>query len=81
MKIGIEPNLTNIKNYLESQGCSCSTITKPSTTNFNTFDAIIITGQSDNILGIEDTETTTRIIDADGLTPQEVYNQIKTIIE
>ena len=76
MKVAIQQNLSQIKDYLEDMGCQVSTL-RDNNINFNAFDAIVVTGQDDDIMGIEDTLTNAIVIEASGLTPQEVYNQIQ----
>lgn len=78
MRIGIEPNLTNVKNYLEDMGCDVSVISN-NQTGYNSFDAIVVTGEDDDVMGIEDTDTDAIIIEASGLTPQEVYDEIQSL--
>lgn len=80
MKVGIEPNLTQVKDYLENMGCDVSII-NDNQANYNSFDAIVITGENDDFMGMEDTATDTVIIEAAGLTPQEVFDEIKSIEE
>lgn len=79
MRIGIEPNLSNIKNYLVSKGCECTTLDASNGDNLNIFDAIVVTGQDDDIMGYEDTGTDIVIIEAAGMTPEEVYEEIQYI--
>ena len=41
------------------------------------FDAVVMTGMNDNIMGIENTNTKTPIVEARGLTPQEIQKTIE----
>lgn len=41
------------------------------------FDAVVMTGMNDNIMGIQVTNTKTPFIEARGLTPQEVQQTIE----
>ncbi|MDD3225581.1 MAG: YkuS family protein [Clostridium sp.] len=76
MKIAIESNLGHVKDYLQDKDCEVSTL-KDYDINLNDFDAIVVTGQNDNLMGIEDTLTNTVVIDASGMTPQEIYHEIQ----
>lgn len=79
-RIGIEPALTPIRDYLNEKGYDVINLShgmRKDSTNYNQFDAIVVTGMSDDFLGMEDTKTDAVIIDASGLTPAEVENQIK----
>lgn len=79
MRIGIEPNLTNVKDYLEDQGYECVTLDASNGENLNIFDAIVITGQDENVMGYDDTNTDAVIIEAVGMTPEEIYDEIQEL--
>lgn len=81
-KIAIEPALGNVKSYLTENGYdveSMTNLTGQSSNDFGDYDAIVVTGLSKNLLGIQDTETKAVVINADGLTPQEVASRINDI--
>lgn len=80
MRVAIEPYLTNIKEYLEDQGLECTTLDKSNGDNLNIFDAIVISGQDENVMGYDDTNTDAVIIEAAGMTPEEVYEEIQDIM-
>ena len=76
-KIAIEPNLTTFKSYLTEKGYNVESINlNESSNNLEDFDAIVVTGLNTNILGVQDTETKAVIINADGLTPEEVAKEL-----
>ncbi|MDK2799425.1 MAG: hypothetical protein PWP27_786 [Clostridiales bacterium] len=79
-KIGIESGLTPVQEYLSEKGYNVVNldggITKDSI-NYKQFDAIVVTGMNDDFLGMEDTKTDAVVIDAAGLTPAEIENEIK----
>ncbi|MCY6369092.1 YkuS family protein [Clostridium ganghwense] len=82
-KIAVEKQLSNIKNYLSNEGYSVEEIDKNiknTTSSFDKFDAVVLTGQSINMLGMEDTLTSTPTINAEGLTQEEVKRQIESKI-
>lgn len=83
-KIGIEPTLTPVKDYLKDKGYDIVNINygvanDPS--KYKQFDAIVVTGMSDDFAGIEDTISDAVVIDASGLTPAEVEKEINTRIK
>lgn len=81
-KVAVEKGLKPIKNYLENQGYSVKEFDdrKKTAPNFlKKFDAVVVTGESNNSLGIQDTITKTSIISADGMTPEDIKNQIDQI--
>ena len=80
-KIGIEGSLTPIKDYLNDKGYNVTSIdhgVRKDSTDYKKFDAIVVTGMSDDFLGMADTKTDAVVIDASGLTPAQVENEIKT---
>lgn len=82
-KVAVEKQLSNVQQYLSNQGYSVEKIEKNmenNTSSFDKFDAVVLTGQSINMLGMEDTLTSTPTIDAEGLTPEQVKQQIENKI-
>ncbi|MDF2533130.1 MAG: hypothetical protein K0R80_2727 [Clostridia bacterium] len=84
MKIGIEKSLTNVKEYLEQNNLEAVVMNdakKDSKRALKKYDAIVASGLDSNFLGIQDTTTKTPVINADGKTVEEVYNEIKSRLE
>ena len=90
-KIAVEDSLDNIKELLINKGYDVSTLKTPllaydDDTDYgfgdeNYYDAIVISGQSQNLMGVTKRITDAAVIDASGKTPDEVYNQIKSILK
>jgi precorrin-6B methylase 1 len=78
-KIAIEPALSNVKSYLSGIGYNVENISAAGSTNLRGYDAIVVTGLNKNLAGINDTETKAVVINADGLTPQEVARELDRI--
>jgi galactitol-specific phosphotransferase system IIB component len=81
MKIGIERSLKNIKEYLEQNNIQAVMMDDPNNDNKGTlkkYDAIVISGQDTNFLGMQDTTTKTQVINAEGKTAEEVYREINS---
>ncbi len=81
-KIAVQMGLDPIKNYLCEQGYTVKEFDnkKKNAGNFlNRYDAVIVTGENQNIMGVEDTISSTSIIDATGMTGEEVKQQIEII--
>jgi Uncharacterised protein family (UPF0180). len=79
-KIGVEKGLSNIADYLNSQGFSVEILNEQVGSNnakFNNLDAIVTSGLNSNMLGIHDTSTKIPVINADGMTQEEVKNIIQ----
>ncbi|HYE83273.1 MAG TPA: YkuS family protein [Clostridia bacterium] len=78
-KVGIERTLSNVKNYLESRDCTVEVLdsnNKESRRALNRFDAIVVTGADSNFMGMEDIMTSTAVINANGKTEDEIYNEV-----
>ena len=73
-KIAVEHSLTDVVDYLKEKGFDVESL--DNSRDLNRFDAIVVTGQDSNILGIEDTETKTPVIKARGQSAELVYDQI-----
>jgi len=77
--IAVEPNLTPVKNFLSSKGYQVESINfNEATAKFpsDRFDAFVVTGLNTNFMGIHDTNTKAVVIDAGGLTPEQVYSEL-----
>lgn len=78
-KVGIEKTLSNVKQYLEDNNIHVEVLdkgSKDSTWGLNRLDAIVVTGADENLMGIQDVVTKTQVINAQGKTAEEVYNEI-----
>ncbi|HHW57125.1 MAG TPA: YkuS family protein [Clostridia bacterium] len=80
-KIAIESQLSNIRDYLKQRGYEVEEIkeTFSDKNNLKNYDVVVITGQSRNMLGIDDVVTNVSIIDATGMTPFDVEESIKRL--
>ncbi len=77
--IAIEPNLTPVKEFLTEKGFKVESINidDNSTSDLSKYDAFIVNGMDTNSMGISDTQTRVPVINADGLTTEQVYNELK----
>ncbi|GAA0125617.1 MULTISPECIES: YkuS family protein [Clostridium] len=78
-KVAVQKGLNPVKSFLNQEGYTVREFdgTKENTSKFlNKFDAVIVTGENENFMGIEDTEVKAQMINADGMTPQEIKNQL-----
>lgn len=77
-KIAIEPALSNIKDYLSGMGYKVENIDlNKETGSLRGYDAVVVTGLSTNLLGMSSTRSKAPVINADGLTPEEVAAKIE----
>ena len=51
------------------------------TKGMDLYDAVVVTGFNKDFLGIEDTNTKAVVIDAKGLTAEQVYNRLENSLQ
>jgi galactitol-specific phosphotransferase system IIB component len=79
-KVAVQKGLASVKNYLDTQGYHVEEFDTTQTKEKNfmqKFDAVVVTGMDNNVMGIATTSTTAPIIQANGLSPEDVKNQIE----
>ena len=79
-KVAVQKGLEPIKNYLSEEGYTVKEFDnrKKNAGNFlDRYDAVIVTGENQDIMGTTDTISTTAIIDASGMTGEEVKERIE----
>ncbi|MBP2019927.1 hypothetical protein J2Z79_003374 [Symbiobacterium terraclitae] len=75
MRIAVEDGLSNVKEALKAEGY---TVTKLSPGKMEGVGAAVVTGMSNNFMGIHDTNGNQfPVIDATGKTVDEVVRQVK----
>jgi len=78
-RIAVEPALTPIKDYLIDKGYQVDSINlkeEPSKQS-EKYDAFIITGMNKDFMGIRDTSTKATVIDATGMTAEQVFHELE----
>lgn len=81
-KVAVQKGLTDVEDYLRSEGYEVQgfdNYNEKNSSYYDKFDAVVVSGQDKNILGMENTSTKAPAIDADGLTPQQVKSQIEAV--
>ncbi|GFZ32940.1 UPF0180 protein [Clostridium zeae] len=79
-KIGVEQGLSMIADYLSSQGFSVEILggdLKSNASKCESFDAIVASDLNTDMMGFSDTSTNVPVINASGLTPEEIKNAIQ----
>ncbi|MDF2546992.1 YkuS family protein [Anaerosolibacter sp.] len=76
-KVAVERSLGNVRNYLQEQGFTVTDL-EPNNKNFQNCDAIVVSGQDSNFLGMEDAMTKAPVINAEGMTVEDIYKQLKS---
>lgn len=83
-QVAVEPALNNVKEYLESQGLSCveasaqsGASTTSATASAGAIGCYVVTGADQNLMGMENVVANVPVINADGMSPQQVYDRVK----
>jgi hypothetical protein len=78
-KVAVEADLTTVSDYLEEQGYQIIEFmhSEGNADELQEVDAIITNGMHENLLGMEDTETEAIMIEANGLTPEEIGDRLE----
>lgn len=76
-KIGVEDTLGQVKQYLTEKGYEVKSLKE----NPESYDAIVVSGQDKNFLGMHDTATKVPVIDAKGMTSEQVYDRLKVSLD
>lgn len=80
-RIAVEQNLTPIREYLSEQGYEVEALdsTRLNIGAQNNYAAIVISGVDQNLAGIQNVVQNCPVINADGLTPQEVHQRLQQL--
>jgi DNA-binding response OmpR family regulator len=81
--IAVESNLTPVAQYLSEKGYQVDEIDlgKEYTKNIDKYDAVVITGMNKDFLGVQDIVSKIPVIEAKGLTAEQVYNQLTSSLK
>lgn len=75
--VAVDRSLSPVKSLLESQGFKVVDLENWQNSEAQ---ALVVSGQQDNLLNIHDTATEVPVINAEGLTPEEVLHQVKRTV-
>ncbi|RAK23189.1 uncharacterized protein UPF0180 [Anoxybacillus vitaminiphilus] len=74
-KIGVEQSLTNVQEALKERGHEVVPLRQES--DAKGCDCCVVTGQDSNVMGIQNTVTSGSVIEASGLTAEEVCQAVE----
>lgn len=80
-KIALEDNLTSFAPFLIDKGFEVTLLHSLTSAPLDEFDAVVVSGQTNNFLNIQDTLTSAPVIDATGMTDDQVYQRIRGVLE
>lgn len=78
--VAVEHDLTPVKELLTNKGYSVESIdlSKEFSNQMGKYDALVVRGMNDNFMGINDINTKAIVIEANGLTAEQVYNELES---
>lgn len=79
-RIGVEQGLSRIADYLSSQGYSVETLSgnfENNTSKYENLDVIVTADYNTDMMGFSDTSTKVPVVNASGLTQEEVKDMIE----
>lgn len=79
-RVAVEPNLTPVKELLSSKGYQVDSMSESGSTSMaaGNYDAYIVTGMNSNFMGMSNTSSKALVIDATGLTAEQVYQELQS---
>lgn len=80
--IAVSSDLTPVKDYLTEKGYHVNSIDlgeQQSPSKLRGYDAIVLSGGNSDFLGYEESRTKAAVINAAGLTPEEVEKEIESV--
>lgn len=82
MKVAVEANLSPVREYLSRQGYQVDTLDanhlQSLNANQSNYSAVVISGTDQNIMGIQDIKINCPVINAYGLTPEQIHQRIQS---
>ncbi len=78
-KIGVEQSLTAVQEELKARGYDIIQLKQES--DASSCDCCVITGQDENMMGIQNVVTDGSVIDATGMSAEEVRQQVEKKIQ
>lgn len=79
-KVGIEKGLGNVAEYLSKQGYNVQELSgsiEDNLSKLDNLDVIVTSGLNTDMMGHSNTHTKTPVVNANGLTPEEVKSMIE----
>lgn len=73
-RIAVEQGLSPVERYLKDNGYEVVGLNQ--STQVDDCDCCVISGSDENMMGMQDITTGVPVIDARGMTPEEVYSEV-----
>lgn len=78
-KIGVEQSLTNVQQALREKGYDVVELKQES--DAHNVDCCVVTGLDSNMMGMQDTVTKAPVIDANGMSADEVCREVESRLQ
>ena len=75
--VAVEEGLTPVRDYLESQGCQVVNLANGEDRQSGA-SVMVVTGMDKNLMGMQSIQQNIPVISAEGLSPEDVYNRVKS---
>lgn len=79
-RVAVERGLDPVRAYLEEQGCQVVELESESAGDTQAA-CMCVTGGDNNVMGMQDVVADCPIVSCDGLSPEQVYERVKTYIQ
>ncbi len=78
-RVAVEQTLKNIGTFLQEKGYEIASLDplSESKAELHNVSAVIISGQDENVMGMQDMVTQSLVIDASGMTKEQVYERLQ----
>lgn len=78
-KVGVEANLTDVEQALKAKGHEVVHLNNDE--DAARCDCCVVSGQQENVMGIQDTATEASVISAQGLTADQVCERVEQTVQ
>ncbi|MCM3568878.1 YkuS family protein [Neobacillus mesonae] len=78
-KIGVEQSLTNVQQALREKGYDVVELKQEN--DAKNCDCCVVTGLDSNVMGMQDTVTKASVIDANGMSADEVCREVESRLQ
>ncbi|MCF8566414.1 YkuS family protein [Alicyclobacillus tolerans] len=78
--VAVEQGLSPVSDYLRQQGVQVVEM-QNAASQVNNAAVMVITGGDKNLMGMEDVQQQVPVVSAEGLSPEQVYQRVKSYIQ
>jgi precorrin-3B methylase len=78
--VAVEQGLENVKQYLEQQGCQVVDV-PDANANAQGATVMVVSGGDKNFMGMQDIVVDVPMVSAEGLSPEQVYERVRSYLQ